>query len=107
MKANQLTNGLLVEVEGRVNAEGVLVAEEIELEDDANISIEATISEVTAGKDNFSGTLTILGIQVKVDMNTRMRDDTDNPNFNPMFNFSDINAGDKVELDITGDATNG
>ncbi len=107
MKANQLTNGLLVEVEGRVNAEGTLVAEKIELEDDGTISIEATISEVTAGKDKFNGTLTIFGIQVKVDMNTRMRDDTDNPNFNPMFNFSDINAGDKVELDITGDATNG
>lgn len=107
MKANQLTNGLLVEVEGRVNAEGVLVAEEIELEDDGTISIEATISEVTAGKDKFSGTLTIFGIQVKVDMNTRMRDDNDNPNYNPMFNFSDLSNGDKVELDITGDATNG
>lgn len=107
INANQLTDGLLVEVEGRVNADGVLLAEEIEHEDDGSISIETTISEVTAGKDKFSGTLTIFGIQVKVDMNTRMRDDSDNPNFNPMFNFSDLNTGDKVELDITGDATNG
>lgn len=107
LTAAQLANDLTVELEGRVNAEGVLVAEDIEIEDDTNISLEATISEVTEGSDQFSGTITVLGLQVSVDMSTRMSDDDDNPNADAKFNFSHLSYGDKVELEITGDATNG
>ena len=107
LTAAELANDLTVEVEGRVNAEGVLVAEDIEINDDANISIEATISEVTAGSDQFTGLITVLGLTVNVDMSTRMSDDDENPNANPLFNFSNLASSDKVELEITGDATNG
>lgn len=107
LTAAELANDLTVEVEGRVNAEGVLVAEDIEINDDASISIEATISEVTAGSDQFTGSITVLGLTVNVDMSTRMSDDDENPNANPLFNFSNLASSDKVELEITGDATNG
>lgn len=107
LTAAELANDLTVEVEGRVNAEGVLVAEDIEINDDANISLEATISEVTAGSDQFTGLITVLGLQVNVDMGTRMSDDDENPNADVKFNFSHLSSGDKVELEITGDANNG
>lgn len=107
LTAAELANDLTVEVEGRVNAEGVLVAEDIEINDDANISIEATISEVTAGSDQFTGLITVLGLQVNVDMGTRMSDDDDNPNADAKFNFSHLSSGDKVELEITGNSENG
>ncbi|TNC79284.1 MAG: hypothetical protein C9356_19940 [Oleiphilus sp.] len=107
LTAAQLANDLTVELEGRVNAEGVLVAEDIEIEEDANISLEATISEVTEGSDQFSGTITVLGLQVSVDMSTRMSDDDDNPNADAKFNFSHLSSGDKVELEVTGNSENG
>lgn len=105
--AAALANDVNVEVEGLINANGVLVAEDIEIEDDASISLEATISEIKAGSDNFSGTITVLGLAVSVGLDTRMSDDDDSLTFNPMFNFSDLAISDKVELEITGDATNG
>lgn len=106
LNAASLKDGIQIEVEGSVNAEGVLVAEDIEINDDTSISIEATIAELTA-TDTFSGTITILGVEVNVDMNTRMSDDDENPNFSAKFNFSNLNVGEKVELEISGDATNG
>lgn len=105
--AANLADDVSVEVEGVVNANGVLVAEDIEIEDDASISIEAQITNITAGNDNFSGTITVLGLDVSVGLDTRMSDDDDSLNFNPMFNFSNLNNGNKVELEVTGDATNG
>ncbi len=107
ISAENLDNDVTVEVEGTINANGVLVAEDIEIESDANISLEAQITNITAVSDQFTGTITVLGLAINVDMSTRMSDDDDNLNFNPMFNFSDLAISDKVELEITGDATNG
>ncbi|MBA34669.1 MAG: hypothetical protein CMI14_04460 [Oleispira sp.] len=106
ISASALTDNLTVEIEGTVNSAGVLVAEEIEISDDANISIEATISDLSA-IDTFTGTITVLGLEIAVGLDTRMSDDDENPNFNAMFNFSDLSIGDKISLDIAGDATNG
>lgn len=106
LSASTLTDNLTVEVEGTVNGEGVLVAEEIEISDDANISIEATISGLSA-IDTFNGTITVLGLEISVGLDTRMSDDDDNANFNPMFNFSDLAEGNRVELDIAGDEIKG
>lgn len=101
-----LTNGLMIAVEGHINAQGELVAEEIEIKADAKISLTANIDSLAAGADNFSGSLTLLGgIQVKVDMNTRLRDDGNNKN--KFFNFSSLKAGDKVELKLVADASGG
>lgn len=107
LTAEYLANDLTVEVEGRINADGVLAAEEIEIDDDANISIEAKITETTAGEDDFSGTITVLGNEISIDMTTRMNDDDENPNADAKFNFSHLNSGDKVELEVTGNSENG
>ena len=51
-----------VEVEGRVGANGVVLAEEIEIEDeDSQLQIEATVDAV----DIPGGTLTVLGVTVQ------------------------------------------
>jgi hypothetical protein len=106
LSLESLINGVLVKVEGHINAQGELVAEEIEVKAQSNISLTATVEALSAGADNFSGTLTVLGgLQVKVDMNTRLRDDGNNKN--KFFNFSQLRVGDEVELKLTGDATSG
>ena len=108
LTAEYLANDLTLDVEGRINAAGVLIAEEIEINDDANISIEAKVSAVTSsGNDNFSGTITVLGNDIDIDMTTRMSDDDENPNANAKFNFSHLSSGDTVKLEVTGNSENG
>lgn len=108
LSAADLADNLLVEVEGTVNADGVLVADEIEAEDVPEIEIEAPLTAVTpdAGS-NFTGTVTVLGVDVQVSLTTRVRDDDDDDNYNPQFNLSQLQAGDFVELKITGNAVEG
>lgn len=77
-----------VEVEGRVDASGVLVAEEIEIRRPNNIKIEATVDAV----DVATTTVTLLGIAVRVDRLTRFEDDSA-AELRP-FGIEDIGVGD-------------
>ncbi len=92
-----LFNGLRVEVEGRLVA-GRLIAEEIESEedDDESAEIEAAITSI----DYADGSLVALGVTVEVEAGTQLRDERDQL---PNFKFSDISAGDWLE--IKGGAT--
>lgn len=106
--AADLAANLMVEVEGRTNADGVLVAEEVEAEERVEISIEAPLSAISLNPgSNFTGSVEVLGLNVAVDLRTRMRDNDDDDNYNPLFNLSDLTEGDYVELRITGDAETG
>lgn len=105
LSATDLAANLMVEVEGRTNAEGVLVAEEVEAEERPEISIEAPLTAVTLDTgSNFTGSIEVLGLNVAVDLRTRMRDDD---NYNPRFNLSDLSTGQFVELRLTGSAETG
>ena len=91
--------GDFVEVEGALVG-GVLIAEEVELEDldDAdgeNVKIEAAVP--VGGIGAFGpNTLRMLGVEVRVTAGTEMEDDRDGL---PGFGFDDIEEGDWLEIE--------
>ncbi|UXD89184.1 DUF5666 domain-containing protein [Thalassolituus hydrocarboniclasticus] len=84
-----LQAGVMVEVEGVVGSDGVLLAEEIEFEEAPEIELEGVVQATT------ENTLTVMGITVSVDLRTRVRDDRDGEVY---FNLSMLQPGDHVEL---------
>jgi hypothetical protein len=89
-----VTDGARVEVEGRLE-NGVLIADTVESEDEdanaENVKIDAAVSEV----DPVAGELTILGVTVRPDGETRFEDDRDN---DPNFGLEDLMEGDWLEI---------
>lgn len=83
---------VLVEVEGRFDSGGVLVADRIEFEGDGPYEIEASVESV----DGDNGRFTILGIEVEVTAETRMEDDSSLAL--RIFTLDDINVGDRLEV---------
>lgn len=90
--AGDLALDVLVEVSGRFNSSGVLVADEIEFEREGTIRIDALVDAVDAN----AGTVTLLGITVQLDASTSMEDNTD-LDLRP-FAIGDINVGDWLEI---------
>ena len=101
--------GVMVEVEGYVNAAGKLVAHEIELEHDSyDNEIKGTVATVTNSADN-NGTITLVGgTVIVVNDKTLMHDERDY-GFTPdvTFNLADIKVGDYIEVYVVdnGDST--
>lgn len=85
--------GIAVEVEGRLNDDGVLLATEIEFEElddrDASVEFEAFIDAV--GVDSIE----LLGVTIDVDARTVLIDDRDDVR---AFRLSDLMVGDFVEV---------
>jgi hypothetical protein len=79
-----------VEVEGTIDAAGVVVAENIEFRQSGTVRIHSLVEDVQASQ------LTILGIVVNINASTRI-DDTSSANLQP-FDITDINVGDYVEI---------
>jgi len=90
--AADLALDVLIEVDGRFNGDGVLVADEIDFEEVGVLEIEAMVDNV----DTAAGRVTLLGISVAINDETRMEDDTD-ALVRP-FSISDINVGDWLEV---------
>jgi hypothetical protein len=92
--ADDLALNVKVEVEGSVNADGVLVAEEIEFENERerDIRIGARVDSVDAESD----TIVLLGIPVRVDIDTRMEDDDDDNE--ARLTVGDILVGDYLDI---------
>jgi len=89
-------NGVEVEVEGALVA-GVLVAREIESEDEDDALGEAfRIDAEVTSVDTVSRSLVILGVTVEANGGTRIRDDYLDE---PIFRFEDIRAGDWLEIE--------
>lgn len=80
-----------VEVEGRVDANGVLQAETIELEDEIDVSVATTVDAI----DPAAGTITVLGKVFRTDISTQFEDERDE--LEP-FRLSDLSVGDYVEV---------
>lgn len=86
-----------VEVEGRFNASGVLIADEIEVKTGTsgsavNARITSTVDSVNAG----AGQLVVLGVPVTVNVSTRLEDKS-NAAVRP-FGLADLSTGDFVEV---------
>ncbi len=79
-----------IEVEGDIDAAGVLVATKIEIKAAGFIRIEALVEDVQADQ------LTVLGIVITVDESTRYEDKS--AAAVELFSLADISAGEYVEL---------
>jgi hypothetical protein len=97
--ADDLIVGVLVEVEGYVNAAGDLVAEEVEFEghdSDSELEIKDYVSAVGTTDDPNVGTLEINGLTIHVNSSTIMHDSSDAYISN--FNLSMVGVGDLVKV---------
>ena len=81
-----------VEVEGDVNANGILVATKVDIRRAKAVRATANVDSVNAGANS----LVILGISVSVDALTRLEDKS-SADVRPL-TLTDINAGDYVEV---------
>ena len=81
-----------VEVEGDVNANGVLVATKVDIRRAKAVRATASVDSVNSGANS----LVVLGITVTVDELTRIEDKSD-ADVDPL-TLADINAGDYVEV---------
>jgi hypothetical protein len=90
--SSDLANGARVEVRGSLDANQVLVADEIEIHHIAAIGLES----VASGVDAANHTLQVLGVTVTVDEHTRFEDKSDA--HVQMFTLQDVANGDTVEV---------
>jgi Domain of unknown function (DUF5666) len=88
--AADLALNVRVEVRGTLDANKVLVADVVEIEHIAVIALAATVS----GVDTTMSTLTVLGVTVSVDTNTRFEDEGSAEM--QMFSLADVKVGDTV-----------
>lgn len=90
--ADDLALNVRVEVEGRIDSQGRLLADEVEFEDDGDTRIDAIVDTVDAAADQ----LTMLGILVELRSDTRIEDKSV-ADLRP-FSIDDINPGDWLEI---------
>jgi hypothetical protein len=88
--AADLAFNVRVEVRGTLDANKVLVADVVEIEHIAVIALAATAS----GVDTTMNTLTVLGVTISVDTNTRFEDESMAQV--QMFTLKDVAVGDTV-----------
>lgn len=81
-----------VEVEGRVDANGTLVASKVQFKRQSSARIHASVDAV----DRTTNKLTMLGIEVTVNAMTRLEDKGDVRA--PIFSLADIAVGDYLEV---------
>ena len=81
-----------VEVEGDINASGVLVATKVDIRRAKAVRATATVDSVNAGTDS----LVVLGITVTIDELTRLEDKSD-ADVTPL-TLASMNAGDYIEV---------
>ncbi|MDE2219780.1 MAG: hypothetical protein KGJ52_05305 [Gammaproteobacteria bacterium] len=90
--AADLANNVRVEVRGSLDANKVLVADEIDIHRIAAIELESTASSVDAANH----TLQLLGVTVTVDAHTRFEDKSSA--HVQMFTLQDVAVGDTIEV---------
>ncbi len=87
-----LRNGVLVEVEGVVNDDGVLVADEIELHRNAEMEFDGFIESI----DRENNTFTIRDLTISVTADTSFDDDSEMDE--RRFSLEDLSVGDLLEV---------
>lgn len=97
-----LVAGAKIKVEGAFDANGVLVAEEIEMKQEGNIEMEGNLEAVDAN----AKTVTLFGATVQVTNTTMLYDDRDE-GYTPVryFSLTDLQAGDRIEVKAYRDDT--
>ena len=95
--AGDITVGVFLEVEGQLNAESELLADEIELAIEDEIEMQGTLEAV----NDPPGSVTLLGETIHVSASTLLIDKQDEEGLMPehFFGLDDLNSGDYVEID--------
>lgn len=95
--ASDITVGVYLEVEGQLNAESELLADEIELAIEDEIEMQGTLEAV----NDPPGSVTLLGETIHVNASTLLIDKQDEEGLMPehFFGLDDLNSGDYVEID--------
>lgn len=99
--ASAIAEGIQVKVEGTLNGNGELVAKDISFNEASETELQAIIGAVDAS----AGTITIMGLSIKVDASTLLKDDSSNAV--RYFGLDDLAAGDRVEISFYKDDTTG
>ncbi len=89
--ADNLENGVRIEVEGQIVNE-ILLAEEVEFEHEDNVRIEAILENV----DVVADTITLMGIVIQVNSTTLMEDNSVSPE--RILTLNDLGIGDAIEI---------
>ncbi len=90
--AADLALNVLVEIDGTIDANGRILADEIDFEQEGRIRIDATVESI----DEASRRVTLLGIPVEIRADTRLEDDSDLDVRS--FSFDDIRVGNWLEI---------
>ncbi len=94
-----LARGLKIKVEGKVNAEGILVAEEAKAKPKGELEMAARVESV----DPVSGTITLTGgVEVKITNETLKRDDSSKGE--KYFDINDLAQNDWLEVKLYQEA---
>jgi hypothetical protein len=101
-----IVTGVDLEVEGHLDTDGALIAEEVEFNIDGDHEIEGLVEAVTGtGAD---GSVTVSGLELLVNADTVMLDEQDDYGApERYFGLDDLRAGDYVEIKYYADNTTG
>lgn len=91
--ASKLAANVEIEVEGSVNTDGVLVAQEISFRPQAEMEVKGKVEKV----DTATGVITILGKQVLIDNFTQLEDESSTQS--RYFNVDSIQVGDFISVE--------
>jgi hypothetical protein len=80
-----------LEIEGEINAGGILNATKVEIKRSNSVRIEANVDRVIS-----SSSLVVLGITIKTDINTQLEDDSNASIVS--FSLQNLSPGDRVEI---------
>lgn len=95
-----LANGAQVEVEGRINAAGLLVATEISFKQQGHNAITAGVQAKSCDTgDCLSGSLTLLGLIIDTDLHTIFESDDDCHDSNSCLNLASIYKGERLDIE--------
>jgi hypothetical protein len=94
--AADLALDVKVEAEGTINVAGVLVATKIQFKRGHNAGLAGIVDAVTPDAAGFNGTISVLGVTITVDSNTRIEDKSDARM--ESFRLANIQVGDYVRV---------
>lgn len=90
--AASLAQDVKVEMEGRVNSSGVLVADKVEIKSTASIRLDGNIEQIDAGAQQ----LVVLGVRFAIRAEAELEDHS-SANRDPL-TFADLAVGDRVRV---------
>ncbi len=94
--AADLALNVKIEAEGAINAAGLLVATKIQFKRSNDAGVAGLVDNVVADANGLGGTLSVLGVTITVDNNTRIEDKGDARL--ETFRLADIQVGNYVRV---------